>query len=267
MKREQTGKSRKRRIWIPVAAIAALALAGLAGGLWLRSRALPEEMDGQTAIAEAEPAPEEIQAPAEEPVWADGLEAEAPLPGSGEEIQAPEEEPVDEELGAGPEVLGEESQTTAPRAAFAEIFEQAGVEPSYQLAAEAGELGYAVMARGNAMTGISLYEFLYDGEDRVVAMAATDYSFFPGATAEELAAIGEQILAESQPPEALDYVTVTEEIGADCVILRIRMEGMDDPAVVAKLSQIAFIPYTAEELLYYTPTRDELVDTIGYALR
>lgn len=266
MKRENTGKNRKRRIWIP-AAIAALALAGMAGGLWLRSRALPEEIDGQTAIEQAEPAAEEIPAPAEEPVLAAASEEEAPLSGSGEEIQAPEEEPADEELGAGPEVLGEESQTTAPRAAFAEIFEQAGVEPTYQLAAEAGELGYSVMARGNAMTGISLYEFLYDGEDRVITMAATDYSFFPGATAEELAAIGEQILAESQPPEALDYVTVTEEIAADCVILRIRMEGMDDPAVVAKLSQIAFIPYTAEELLYYTPTRDELVDTIGYALR
>lgn len=253
-----------------IALIAVAAVAAVTGGLvWLfAAEPMPEEISGQEAVLAAGEAPDEIQAPEEEPVEEPVTQAEEPpMEDAPDEIQAPEEEPVDEEFGTGPEVPGEEIMVTPPEADYAEIFEQAGVEPTYQLAEEAEGLGYAVMARGNAMTGISLYEFLYDGEDRVVTMAETYYSFFDGATAEDMELIAQQLLAESQPPEALEYVTVTGETVDDCVVLRIRMESMDDPDVVAKLSEIAFIPYTAEEYLYFTPTRDRLVDSIGYAER
>ena len=266
------GQARKHTPVGKIALIAVIVLAAAAavtvGALWLfAAEPLPEEISGEEAVLAAGENPDEVKAPEEEPVDEPVTEAEEPSEEENpDEVKAPEEEPVDEEL-LGPEVPGEESMTTPPKAAFAEIFEQAGVEPTYQLAAEAEGFGYAVMARGNPMTGISLYEFLYDGDDRVVTMAETYYSFFEGATAEDMELIAGQLLAESQPPEELDYVAVTGEVVDDCVVLRIRMDGLDEPAVVDKLSEIAFIPYTADEYLYFTATHDRLVDSIGYAER
>ena len=228
---------------------------------------MPEEISGEEAILAAGENPDEVKAPEteteEEPVTATEEPFAADPP---DEVKAPEEEPVDEAL-SGPEVPGEESMATPPEADFARIFEEAGVEPTYQLASETEGLGYAVMARGNLMTGISLYEFLYDGEDRVVTMAETYYSFFDGATAEDMEHITGQLLAESQPPEELAYVSVTAETVDNWVVLRIRMDGLDEPAVVDKLSEIAFIPYTPDEYLYFTATHERLVDSMGYAER
>ena len=246
------------------AVVAALAaLFGFAAAEPAESAEPVTEIAGEEAVLAAGDAPDEVKAPEAEPVTG----SEEPVEEDpSDEVKAPEEEPVDEEL-FGPEVPGEESMATPPEADFAEIFEEAGVEPTYQLASEAEGLGYAVMARGNLMTGISLYEFLYDGEDRVVTMAETYYSFFDGATPEDMEHIAAQLLAESQPPEALGYVDVTSEIVDNWVVLRIRMDGLDEPAVVDKLSEIAFIPYTPEDYLYFTATHDRLVDSIGYAER
>ena len=254
-----------------VAGIVLVAAAAVtAGALWLfaaEPEELPEEISGEEAILAAGEAPDEVKAPEEEPEEeAVTVTEEPPMEDAPDEVKAPEEEPVDEEL-FGPEVPGEESMATPPEADFARIFEEAGVEPTYQLASEAEGLGYAVMARGNLMTGISLYEFLYDGEDRVVTMAETYYSFFDGATPEDMEHIAAQLLAESQPPEALGYVDVTSEIVDNWVVLRIRMDGLDEPAVVDKLSEIAFIPYTPEDYLWFTATHERLVDSMGYAER
>lgn len=252
-----------------VAGIVLVAAAAVtAGALWLfAAEPVPEEISGEEAILAAGEAPDEIKAPEEEPEEeAVTVTEEPPMEDAPDEVKAPEEEPVDEEL-FGPEVPGEESMATPPEADFARIFEEAGVEPTYQLASEAEGLGYAVMARGNLMTGISLYEFLYDGEDRVVTMAETYYSFFDGATPEDMEHIAAQLLAESQPPEALDYVDVTSEIVDNWVVLRIRMDGLDKPTVVDKLSEIAFIPYTPDEYLWFTATHERLVESMGYAER
>lgn len=252
-----------------VAGIVLVAAAAVtAGALWLfAAEPVPEEISGEEAILAAGEAPDEVKAPEEEPEEeAVTVTEEPPMEDAPDEVKAPEEEPVDEEL-FGPEVPGEESMATPPEADFARIFEEAGVEPTYQLASEAEGLGYAVMARGNLMTGISLYEFLYDGEDRVVTMAETYYSFFDGATPEDMEHIAAQLLAESQPPEALGYVDVTSEIVDNWVVLRIRMDGLDEPAVVDKLSEIAFIPYTPEDYLYFTATHERLVESMGYAER
>lgn len=265
-------KARKHTPVGKIALIAGIVLvaaaAVTAGALWLfAAEPVPEEIAGAEAILAAGDAPDEVKAPEEEPEEETVTVTEEPPMGDApDEVKAPEEEPVDEEL-SGPEVPGEESMTTPPEADFARIFEEAGVEPAYQLASEAEGLGYAVMARGNLMTGISLYEFLYDGEDRVVTMAETYYSFFDGATAEDMELIAGQLLAESQPPEELDYVAVTGEIVDNWVVLRIRMDGLDEPAVVEKLSEIAFIPYTPDDYLYFTSTHDRLVDSMGYAER
>lgn len=249
-----------------IAGIALVALAAVTGVLlWLfAAEPVPVEISGEEAILAAGDAPDEVKAPEEEPVEevsVEEIEEYAP-----DEVKAPEEEPVDEEL-SGPEVPGEEIMESAPEADFAKIFEEAGVEPTYQLASEAEGFGYAVMARGNLMTGISLYEFLYDGEDRVVTMAETYYSFFDGATAEDMELIAGELLAESKPPEALEYVAVTGEIVDNWVVIRIRMDGLDEPAVVEKLSEIAFIPYTPDEYLYFTATHERLVDSMGYTER
>lgn len=249
--------------------VVVVGIAVTAGALWLfAAEPMPEEISGEEAIQAAGDAPDEIKAPEAEAMDEPVPAAEEPVAEDPfDEMKAPEEEPVDEEFGSGPEVPGEEIMESPPEADFAQIFDEAGVEPTYQLAAEAGGFGYSVMARGNPMTGISLYEFLYDGEDRVVTMAETYYSFFQGATPEDMEQIAAQLLAESQPPEELDYVTVTGEIVDTCVVLRIRMEGMDDPTVVEKLSEIAFIPYTPDEYLYFTATHERLVDSMGYAER
>lgn len=265
-------KARKHRSPAKILLIALMVLAAAAAvtGVSVRLFApepMPEEISGEEAILAAGENPDEVKAPEteteEEPVTATEEPSVADPP---DEVKAPEEEPVDEAL-SGPEVPGEESMATPPEADFARIFEEAGVEPTYQLASEAEGLGYAVMARGNLMTGISLYEFLYDGEDRVVTMAETYYSFFDGATAEDMEHITGQLLAESQPPEELAYVSVTAETVDNWVVLRIRMDGLDEPAVVDKLSEIAFIPYTPEEYLYFTATHERLVDSMGYAER
>lgn len=265
-------KARKHTPVGKIALVAGIVLAAAAavtaGALWLfAAEPVPEEISGEEAILAAGEAPDEVKAPEEEPEEeAVTVTEEPPMEDAPDEVKAPEEEPVDEEL-FGPEVPGEESMATPPEADFARIFEEAGVEPTYQLASEAEGLGYAVMARGNLMTGISLYEFLYDGEDRVVTMAETYYSFFDGATPEDMEHIAAQLLAESQPPEALGYVDVTSEIVDNWVVLRIRMDGLDEPAVVDKLSEIAFIPYTPDEYLWFTATHERLVESMGYAER
>ena len=255
------------RIVLIAVIVLAVVGAAVAVAAWHLTARPVEEIPGEEALASAGYDPNEFPAPAEEPE--EEVPAEEPAPTDPPyEVQAPaEDETVLPEAlpGAEEQVPLEEPVLAPAQADFAQIYEDAGIEPVYQLAPADG-LGYAVLARGSAASGISQYEFLYDG-DTVVTMAETYYSFFEGMSAEEVEIIAGQLLAESQPPEALEYVTVTAETVGSCVVLRIRMENMDDPNVVAQLSEIAFIPYTSEEYLYFTETRDRLVDTIGYAER
>lgn len=257
------GKDRPggKTVWIVLAALAVLLGAVL---IWACTRPVVE-ISGEEAILAAGDAPDEVKAPEEEPEERPG---HTPVPADpSDEIQAPLEEPEDEELGAGPEVPGtEETLTSAPRPAFAEIYDGAGIQPVYQMADREGE-GYAVLARGNVFTGISQYEFVYDSQDRVTAMAETHYAFYEGATPEDLEGLAEAIGAEAQPPEPMDNVAVTCEAADGYVLLRIRMEGMDDPHMIDALTEIAFIPYTSDDYLYFTRTRDNLVNTIGYVER
>lgn len=260
------GRPGVKTVWIVLLALAVILGAVL---IWACTRPVVE-ISGEEAILAAGDAPDEVKAPLEEPEEQITEEQPSPTPVPADppdEIQAPLEEPEDEELGAGPEVPGtEQTLTSAPRPAFAEIYDGAGIQPVYQMADREGE-GYAVLARGNVFAGISQYEFVYDSQDRVTAMAETHYAFYDGATPEALESLAEAIGAEAQPPEAMDNVTVTSEAADGYVLLRIRMEGMDDPDVIDALTEIAFIPYTSDDYLYFTRTRDNLVNTIGYTER
>ena len=260
----QKNTSPGKIILIAVIVLVIIAAAALA---WYLSTRSVEEMPGEEAIAAAGYDPNEFPAPEEEPV--EEFPAEEPAPTDPpNEIQAPTEDELvlPEALpGIEEQVLPEEPVLAPPQADFAQIYEDAGIEPVYQLSASDG-LDYAVLARGNAASGISQYEFLCSG-DTVVTMAETYYAFFPDASEEELETAAHNLEIGSMPPEDMENVTVSCEVADGYVLLCIRMESMDDPDVVAKLSEIAFIPYTSEEYLYFTETRDRLVETIGYAER
>jgi len=248
---------------IVVVVIAALAM----GLIWFRTPQMPEEIPGEVAIAAATSSPDEFKVPKEEPVVQFPVEEPASeeaqkvfeLEGQValEEKQAPKEEPTDGESEMGPETPGGSTRLPPAKEEFASIFENAGIEPVYQLTDYEG-VGYAVFARGDAEDGISQYEFLYKG-DAVVTMAETYYDFFPGASQAELEENARGLAEAIQPPEGVECITTTCEAVEGGTILRILVEGLEDPAIVQQLSELALIPaYTDGGYLSFGSTGDNM---------
>lgn len=108
------------------------------------------------------------------------------------------------------------------------------------------------------------YEFAYDDDEVIVAMADTVFAPVEGYTEEEIESLAQSLYDNYADVDALDFCSVTTEVVGDYVKMVIRQEGMNLHSNVRALAENGYLIVDDPSLLLDMVSTGESLIADGY---